>query len=176
MSETLHAFADRLFGLSCEAADLGFQHMVWRAAVVFALAVLLARVGARRFLGHNAGFDIVVLVILGSVLSRGINGEAAFFPTLGASALLVAFHHVLSTAAFRWHWFSQFVKGRPQVLVRDGKLNYAELGKCKITHDDLDENLRLNGNVVGIDRVAEARLERNGVISVVKTRDAEPRT
>jgi uncharacterized membrane protein YcaP (DUF421 family) len=159
---------DRALGLSLAPHDLGFGHMAARAAIVFCVAVLLARVGDRRMLGHNAGFDIMLLVVLGSVLSRGINGQAAFFPTLGASALLVLLHDVLSRLALRWHWFSKAVKGVPLVLVRDGRVDEAERRRNKITHDDLDENLRLNGNVMSAAEVAEARLERNGTISVVK--------
>lgn len=170
MFDTLYSFIDRLLGLRVDGSDLELRHMVWRTAIVFALAVTIARLGARRFLGHNAGFDIVVLVMLGSVLSRGINGEAAFLPTLGASVLLVALHHMLSAMAFNWHWFSQLVKGRPHVLVRKGELVREELARCKITQDDLDENLRLHGNADRIADVAEARLERNGAVSVVKAR------
>jgi uncharacterized membrane protein YcaP (DUF421 family) len=168
MWNAAYTFADRLLGLGLDAGDLGFRHMVWRAAIVFILAVLMARVGARRFLGHNAGFDIIVLVMLGSVLSRGINGEAAFFPTLGASALLVGLHHVFAVMAFNWHWFSQLVKGRAHVLVRNGAVVREEMARCKITPDDLDESLRLHGRVDATSEVREARLERNGVISVVR--------
>jgi uncharacterized membrane protein YcaP (DUF421 family) len=142
--------------------------MAWRTLVVFFCAVLLARLGARRLLSHNAGFDIMVAVVLGSVLSRAINGQSAFFPTLGASALLVGLHHLLATLAFHSHWFSQLVKGKPQVLVRDGKLDRREMSRSKITDHDLDENLRLHGNVRDAADVAEARLERNGAVSVVK--------
>src|SRR5215212_10860240 len=94
---------DRLLGLSVEAQHLNFGHMACRTIVVFCLAVTLARLGARRFLAHNAGFDIMVAIVLGSVLSRAINGQAAFFPTLGASAVLVALHHVLATLTFHSH-------------------------------------------------------------------------
>lgn len=140
--------------------------MAWRAFVVFCFGVLLARAAARRMLGHNAGFDIVLLVILGSVLSRGINGDADFLPTLGASALLVALHHVASTLAFRCHAFSVLLKGRPHVLVRRGEPDREALCAAKITADDLDEHVRLSG-ALDLRNVAEARLERNGTISVV---------
>ncbi len=168
MWETLRATADRILGLSLQSHDLHFSHMAARALIVFVFAVILARAGDRRMLGHNAGFDIMLLVVLGSVLSRGINGQAAFFPSLGASALLVVLHDLLGRFALRWHWFSKLTKGDPRVLVRDGKKIPAELRRNKITGDDLEENLRLNGNVAGVAETAEARLERNGSISVVR--------
>jgi uncharacterized membrane protein YcaP (DUF421 family) len=173
MYEAILSFLDRLLGLSREALELEARQMIWRAVVVFSFAIFLARVAGRRMLAHNAGFDIVLLVILGSVLSRAINGQAAFFPTLAASAGLVALHYVVATLSFNFHWFSQFVKGRAQTLVRDGKVDREQMRRAKFTDDDLDENLRLNGGVDSTDHVAEARLERNGSISVVKVRDTK---
>jgi uncharacterized membrane protein YcaP (DUF421 family) len=163
---------DRVLGLSLQAHELGIGHMAARALVVFCLGVVLSRLGDRRMLAHNAGFDIMLLVILGSVLSRGINGQAAFFPSLGASVVLVLLHDLLGRLALRFHVVSQWVKGKPEILVRNGDVDQAALRRNKITADDLDENLRLNGNVVGVDDVAEARLERNGSVSVVKVKAA----
>ena len=173
MIEIAWNIVHRLLGLEVDATDLSFGHMAWRSIIVFSVAVFLARVGDRRMLGHNAGFDIVLLVILGSVLSRGINGQAAFLPTLGASALLVGFHHLAAALAFRHHWFSKMLKGSPRTLVRDGVPDLAALKRSLITADDLDENIRLHGNVPSTKSVAEARLERNGVISVIKSKSAQ---
>jgi len=173
MLSSVPIFFDRLLGLNVAAGDLEFPHMAWRTVIVFGVAISLARLGARRFLAHNAGFDIMVAIVLGSVLSRAINGQAAFFPTLGASVLLVALHRVLATLTFHSHGLSQLIKGRPGVLVRDGKPDRRELARSKITDDDLEENLRLHGNVRDMAQVAEARLERNGAVSVVKSRSAD---
>jgi uncharacterized membrane protein YcaP (DUF421 family) len=171
MIELIGEFLDEFLGLSVDPSDLHFRHMAARTFIVFAIAVTLARLGARRLLSHNAGFDIMVVVILGSVLSRGINGGASFFPTLGASAVLVALHHVLATLAFHSHGISQLIKGRPRVLVRNGKPDREAMGYSKITDDDLDENLRLHGNIDRLTEVAEARLERNGSVSIIRVKD-----
>ena len=168
MLATFSEFLNQLLGLDHDGTELSASQMGARAVVVFCVAVALARLGARRFLSHNAGFDIMVVVVLGSVLSRAINGQAAFWPTLGASVLLVLLHHLFATLAFHWHWFSMLVKGRPHVLVREGKVDRDAMCHTKITDDDLDENLRLHGNVADMKRVAEARLERNGAVSVIK--------
>lgn len=168
MAEPVRDIISNVLGLGVEAIDLSATQMAARAAVVFVFAVVLARVADRRMLGHNAGFDIMLLVVLGSVLSRAINGQAAFFPTLVASAVLVGLHHVVASVAFRSHGFSQWVKGRPRTLVRQGKVDAGALAKSKLTPDDLGESLRLNGGVDDVAQVAEARLERNGTVSVVK--------
>lgn len=170
MFETARAFVENLLGLSLEAQDLHFSHMVWRAFVVFCVAVALVRLASRRLLGHGAGFDIIVAIVLGSVLSRGINGDASFFPTLGASALLVMLHHLIATLAYHSHWFSKLLKGEASVLVRDGRVDKSAMYRGQITPDDLDEKLRLNGQEADVTRVAEARLERDGDISVVKAK------
>lgn len=172
MLNRFQVFLDELLGLSLEGTNLEFSQMAWRGFVVFCFAILLARLGVRRFLAHNAGFDIMVAVVLGSVLSRAINGQAAFFPTLGVSALLVALHHLLATLTYHSHWLSELIKGRPHVLIRDGVVDRARLSRSKITDDDLEQNLRLHGNLKEVADVAEARLERNGSISVLPTRDA----
>lgn len=170
MLNTAWDFTNELLGLELGPGELEMRHMAWRAFVVFLCAILGIRVAIRRLLGHNAGFDIIVAIVLGSVLSRAINGEAAFFPTIGASVLLIGLHYVLASLAFEFHWFSQVTKGRAHVLVRDGRVDEAVMRRCKITPDDLDENIRLNGGLDSSEGVAEARLERNGSISVVRKR------
>lgn len=169
MDPMIFDLGDRLLGLSRSAGELEFGHMAARALVTFGFGVVLTRLADRRFMGRNAAFDVVLIVVLGSVLSRAINGGAAFFPTLGASAVLVLLHRLLGTLTLKFHAFSELVKGKPETLVRNGVVDHAALRRNKITPVDLDENLRLHGNVRDAGDVAEARLERNGSISVVKT-------
>ncbi len=159
---------DQLLGLHVPAHELTFQHMALRSLVVFAFGVALVRCADRRFLGRNAGFDVLLGIILGSVLSRAINGQASFLPTLGASAVLVLLHRILGTIACRSHVFSRLMKGNAEILVSNGQIDDDALKRNKISRDDLDENLRLNGNAGQARSVFEARLERNGMISVVK--------
>ncbi len=145
--------------------------MTWRTLVVFGFGVLLVRWGARRFMGRNSGFDLVITFILGSVLSRGINGQASFFPTLWASLLLMLLHRLVSFLACRSHRISCLVKGRAQLVVRDGRMDERALRAALLSHDDLFENLRMNGNVGRPEDAAEAWFERNGSISVIRRKN-----
>jgi len=161
----------RFLGLNVQASELTFVQMAARSLVVFLFGVLIVRLGDRRLIGKNAGFDMLLVVVLGSVLSRAINGQASFFPTLGASALLILFHHLLAVLACHSSKISSLVKGQASVVVKNGTIQKQELDRCRISTDDLEENLRLNGNVSEVTKVKEARLERNGTISVVREND-----
>lgn len=165
--DTFWLSVDDWLGLHRQPHELEFSHMALRGAIVFLCSIAIVRFGDKRFLGRNAAFDAILVIILGSVLSRAINGHAAFFPTLGASAVLVLVHWLLATLAVHSSFVSYLVKGRDEVLVRDGQMDRAMMCKVKVTEGDLWESLRANGKVDDLAKVKEARLERNGKISVV---------
>ena len=164
---TFYGWLNELLGLDVAGSELRFRHMAWRAVIVFPTALAMTRLAGKRFLGRSAGFDVVLAIILGSVISRAINGQAPFFPTLGAGFVLVLLHRAIAMLTVRSHWISVLVKGRDCVLIRDGKLDRRALRKAEFSEDDLLENIRLRGGVHDWKDVAEARLERNGQISVV---------
>src|SRR3954453_4899134 len=92
-----------LLGLKLEPHDLGYGHIVLRALIVFMVALIVVRVGAKRFLGRKTAFDYILAFILGSMLSRGINGSAPFLQTMVGGLALVLFHRLLAWLSFRSH-------------------------------------------------------------------------
>jgi uncharacterized membrane protein YcaP (DUF421 family) len=87
--------------------------------------------------------------------------------------LLIFFHHLLGVLACHSDGFSKLVKGQPRVVIKEGRADQAELKRCRMSAEDLEENIRLNGNVSETGDVQEARLERNGTISVVRKGDQQ---
>src|SRR5438552_4484166 len=96
---------DTLLGLSVEPKDLTFVQISLRGIIVFLATLIMVRLGHKRSLAHKTPFDAVLLVILASVLSRAINGSAAFFATLGGSFVIVMLHRLLAWCAFHSHRF-----------------------------------------------------------------------
>jgi uncharacterized membrane protein YcaP (DUF421 family) len=166
MEGLLSAIRDA-FGPDGAPARLTLLQMSLRAALVFVVAVLLVRIGSKRFMGGSTPLDVLLSVVLGAVVSRGINGSAAFGPTLAASAVLVGMHAGTAWLARRWSFLEWLVKGSSQTLVRDGQPQRDAMRRANVTLDDLQEALRLHG-VERFEQVRLARLERNGDISVVK--------
>jgi uncharacterized membrane protein YcaP (DUF421 family) len=113
--------------------------------------------------------------VLGSVISRAITGSAPFFPSLAAGLVLVATHLAFAAASFRFSRFGKVIKGRPRIVVRDGEIDWDALRASHLSENDLLGALRAQAHVTDVGEVAEARLERDGKVSVV-TRKREPRT
>ncbi len=157
-----------LLGLDQQAEALTFVQISLRGVIVFLTTLMAIRVGDRRFLSQKTAFDVVLGFILASMLARAVNGTAAFFPTLGGGFILVLLHRCLAYWAQRSHTFGLLIKGRSDVIVRDGALDVAAARRNRLSEHDLHEDLRLHGNVADVRDVLLAVLERNGHVSVVR--------
>ena len=97
-------------GIGLEPNDLTWAQVSLRGIIIFIAAVVMVRLADKRFMGKKAAFDVILGFILASMLSRGINGSAALFPTLVCGFVLVALHRVMAAIAFRCHGFGVLVK------------------------------------------------------------------
>jgi len=156
------------WALGLEAEDLESRHMAVRAVVVFVFAVVIVRLGKKRFIGENTAFDVILGVMLGSIVSRAITGQSPFVPTLVAAVVLVGLHWFFSQIAVRWDGFGTLIKGSARTLVRDGEVDWKAMKRGNISENDLLEALRLKASLSGWEQVSEARLERNGEISIIR--------
>ncbi|HET7409988.1 MAG TPA: YetF domain-containing protein [Paracoccaceae bacterium] len=150
-----------------EADPILWWQMAIRAVIIFLWAILLYRLLPRRAFGSNATVDIVLVVIVGSALSRALTGTAPLLPVIGATALLAVLYTALMLVASRINGFGRIIKGHSIRLIRDGRIDEAAMRRARIGEGDLRESLRLQG-VAEIEHVAAAHLERNGDISVVR--------
>ncbi|MDW7772612.1 MAG: DUF421 domain-containing protein [Desulfobulbaceae bacterium] len=138
-----------------------------RAVFIFAAALLLVRLGATRIYGKYGSLDIVMTIILGSILSRALTGNARFFPTLAAALTLVLLHLVLVKSAIHSRWIGHLVKGKEIKLIENGRIIRKGLLEANMTDHDLLEALRSEASLESFDTVKAAYLERNGKVSVI---------
>jgi uncharacterized membrane protein YcaP (DUF421 family) len=161
-------------GLGRDVGDVGAAQMALRTVVIYAFSLLIVRLGSKRFLSEATAFDVIVGIMLGSVMSRAINGSAPFFPTLLGGVVLIGMHWLLGVLAFHASWFGTLVKGNPVLLIKDGNIQQAGMRRAGLSEHDLEQALRLQANQTDLTNVQLAYLERNGGISVIP-RKHEPR-
>jgi uncharacterized membrane protein YcaP (DUF421 family) len=161
-------FFQTLLGLSLEPKDLTFVQISLRGIIIFLATLIMVRLGSKRSLARRTPFDAILLVILAAVLSRAINGSAPFIATIGGGAVLVALHRLFALLAFHSHRFGILVKGRPDLVVRDGRRDLRTMRRNHISIHDLEEDMRLNANLDDLAQIRLAYLERSGDISFIK--------
>src|SRR5437867_13225340 len=130
---------ETLLGLSVEPRNLTFVQISLRGIIVFLATLAMVRLGHKRSLAHKTPFDAVLLVILASVLSRAINGSAAFFATLGGGVVLVVLHRAFAHLAYYPHRFGILVQGAPATIVRDGECDLPIIRRNHVSVHDLEE-------------------------------------
>jgi uncharacterized membrane protein YcaP (DUF421 family) len=156
-----------LFGPDGHPDALNVGQMAARAVVVYGAGLLMLRLGGSRILGRYAAVDVLTGIVLGSVLSRAVNGSAPMATTLVASAVVVALHRLAAVLACRSETLSAVLKGRPHLLAERGLVRADALKRHSVDAEDLRESLRISGHAPDDPRIEEVRLERNGRISVI---------
>jgi uncharacterized membrane protein YcaP (DUF421 family) len=158
-----------LLGLDLDIGDVDSIQMALRAIAIYAIMLVLVRLASKRFLSKASAFDVIVAIMLGSIMSRAINGSAPFLPTIVASAALLALHWLFATLATHTS-FGSLVKGEPRLLIKDGKVQENGLREAKLSENDLKEALRLQAGDPDPSKIKRAYLERSGRISIVPSK------
>jgi uncharacterized membrane protein YcaP (DUF421 family) len=164
-------FLRELFGADGRPDALTVGQMAARAVVVYASGLAMLRLGGPRILGRYSAIDVLAGIVVGSVLSRAVNGNAPLVATLVATALLVALHRLGAVLACRSKAVSAVLKGRPHVLFEHGRPRVGALERHSVDAEDFAEALRLTGHDPDDPRIDRVELERNGRISVIERRE-----
>lgn len=157
----------RTLGLERAPNELTFSQIAVRGVIVFFVALVMLRLGDRRFLSKKTAFDAILGLILASMLGRAVNGTASFFATLGGGFVMVGMHRLVALIAWHSRSFGTWVKGRSDLVIKDGEVQLEAMRKNDLSERDLLEALRLNGHLENPGEVKSAYFERSGDISVV---------
>jgi uncharacterized membrane protein YcaP (DUF421 family) len=164
----LQNFFLMLLGPDGKATELTVLQISLRGFVIFIAGLAVVRIGDRRSLAEKTAFDAIFIVLVGSMLSRAINGTAPFFTTIAAAIALMIIHRAFAFGAFKSHWFGKLIKGQPFNLVRNGKIDWQEMKRGLVSQHDFEEDLRLDAKTEDVSTIQVARLERSGDISFIK--------
>ena len=163
-----------LFGLGAYAESAGPIQDALRTVLVYVAALAVVRFGSKRFLSQATAFDVIVAIMLGSIMSRAVDGSSPVLPTLLIAGVLVGVHWLFALLAYHTSWFGKLVKGTRVLLIKDGEVQESGMREGIITLDDLTQALRMQTKQTDPSKVKVAYLERNGQISVI-TKKQEPR-
>ncbi len=143
-----------------------------RAIIIYIFILVVVRLMGKRTVGNFSAFDLIVAFIISEVVDEPIYGDVSLlqaFVAIGVVALLHLTNEVLS---FQFPAFERLTGGQPRVLIRNGELMRKEMQAEHVSESDLLALLRENG-VDDIRDVERGTLELNGMLSVIKTPEAQ---
>lgn len=153
-------------GLGVDPQELTLLQLVLRAVVVFVTMYFMIRVAGRRFMAQKNVFDVVLAFLVASMLARAINGSASFWANMGLGLIIATGYRTIAWLACEFPRFGTLLKGRAVEIIINGEVKREPLKRHHVSRHDLEEDLRLAGNIGDPAAVKLARLERSGDISV----------
>lgn len=148
----------------------------WRSVLMFFLALAAVRVMGKRSVGEMAPFDLVVIIIMGSVAALPLE-EEQIHPLHGVIPIVVMsfLQYTLSVINMHWRGAEKVTQGMSTPIVVNGQILYDNLRKERVSDADLHIILRQQG-ADRIEDIALAVLEPTGQVSVIKKKEAQPVT
>lgn len=143
-----------------------------KAIAYYVALVIIMRLAGKRLAGQTTTFDLIVLITLGVVVQSTALQEG--WPSaLVFVATVFAVHRGLAALCAHSTLIRHWVRGKPTVLVRDGRIVERALDRESISREELLAGLRKLG-YDSPDSVKLAVLEETGHISAVGVDDASP--
>lgn len=139
-----------------------------RGSLVFWFLFLIFRFVLRRDVGSLGIGDFLFVVIVADASQNAMTGDAK---TVLDGALLIStllfWNLVLDYLGYRFPLVRRFTESSSMMLVLNGEIQWRNLRREWITHEELMAKLREEG-LESLTEVKEMRLETDGLISVIK--------
>lgn len=150
--------------------SLPWWEFIARAAIVYAVLLVLVRISGKRTVGEFTPFDLLVVMLLAeSTQGALVGGDESVAGSLIVAATLIAMNYAVGFASARSKAVDRVVEGEPVVLLRNGRVLTDALKRNNVPLSDLDESLRKQG-ITEHSKVEIAMLETNGDITVIRKR------
>ena len=147
-----------------------------RTIIMYLLVLLVIRLMGKAELSNMSPFQMVVVFMIAELAAIPIEStDASLEIGVLSIATLTLLQILISFISLKSEKFKHFINGKPSILIDEGKINYKELKKLRITINDLMEQLRL-GNSPSISEVEYAIMESNGDLSIIQRADSKPLT
>ena len=145
-----------------------------RTLIIYAVVVLSLRLMGKRQIGQLQPSELVVAIMISDLATTPMSDVST--PLLYGIVpifTLVVCEMLLSFISLKSEWVRIVLNGKPQLLIKKGRLLRKELLSSRINTDDLMEELRKAGyfSLSDIDTVI---LETGGTISVIPKSDSSP--
>jgi len=147
--------------------DIPIAEKLVRTAIVYLFLLFGLRLAGKRELSQLNPFDLVVLLLLSNTVQNAIigNDNSLIGGIIGGGALLIINAIVVRTL-YHYGKLDQ-IEGKPETLIRNGRLVRHHLERELITVAELEAAARRQG-IESLAHVHECRLETGGALTFIQ--------
>ena len=148
-------------------ADVSVLEKILRTIVVYGFLLIGLRLAGKRELSQINPFDLVVLLLLSNTVQNAIigNDNSLVGGIIGAAVLLIV-NAVVVRLLYHYGELDK-VEGRPDDLIRNGRILRHHLERELITVSELEAAARRQG-IESLAHVQSCRLETGGALSFIQ--------
>jgi len=139
-----------------------------RAVCVYLFLLIGLRTLGKKQTAQMTPFDFVLLLVVSNAVQNSMNGgDNSLVGGIFSAATLMLLNYFISWAVFKNKKLEELVEGKPEFIIRAGKLDLDVLKSEYLTMMDLEAAIRQYG-CESMNEVEWAVLENNGMITVKK--------
>ena len=137
------------------------------SACIYAFIIIALRLFGKKEIAQLSVTDLVFILLISNAVQNAMVGpDTSLLGGLCAAGTLFVLNFLLKWIMYRFPKLSDLVQGEAIMLIYNGEVIKNNLGKTKISMEELNEALREHG-VSSVDEVNLAVLEKDGNISVL---------
>ncbi len=142
--------------------------IVISSLIVYLFIITAIRVFGKREISQLSVIDLVFILLISNAVQNAMVGGniTMLIGGLVAAVTLFIANYFLGELFYKSKSFSKLVQGDPLILINKGEIIKSNLGKAKISEEELNAAIREHG-VEDIKEIDLAMLERDGNISVM---------
>jgi len=144
-----------------------YLDIVLRSLAVYAFMLVAIRLTGKKELSQLNTTDVVLILLISNAVQNAMVGSnTSLSGGLAAAAVLFLLNYTLKKLMFKNKVLRDIISQHPEILIRNGKLNFDMLSKLCISNEELEEAMREHG-VERYKEVKLAILEVDGNISII---------
>lgn len=144
------------------------------ASISFTYLFVISKLMGKKQIAQLDFIDYVVGISIGSIAAEfAFDAETPWYLFIIAMSVFFLLDLIVTLLGRKANFLKKFFKGRPLMLIENGKINYRNLKKSKIDVNDLI-GLAREKNYFDINDIELAIFETNGSLSVLPKPNARP--
>ncbi len=138
-----------------------------RTVILYISVIIAMRIMGKRTIGEMHPTELVVSIMISDLATVPMQSKSTpLFDGIIPIFTLVILELVFAFAVLKSRTVRRVLVGRSCHVVKSGKLLEKEMKNLRVTVDDIEEQIRING-YTSLEDIAEIVIETNGQVSVI---------